>query len=165
MSFEIFSDILAPKGAILIEYTGPNPFSVYKQVDPLLKRLFEGKGTHMYEPVFKWDTSEDPNGFYFVVYFERNLDKFSKFRVTVTGQGAQPKDPTKNGWVRLLIGGFVTTSIKSSTIRDKTMYPFLLAYMYSFYNNVRRRYILDLGRRIEELEAELRNFLKIPVRA
>jgi len=164
MAFAIFSDILAPKGAIFIEYNGPNPFAVYKIVDPLLRRLFEGKGTHMYEPQFRWDTSEDPNPFYFIVYFERALDKFTRFRVQVKGQGQQPIDATKNGSVRLEISGYVTTEIKSATFKDKMMYPFVVAYMYSFYNGVRRRYIEMLRRRIGDLEKELRDFLKIPVR-
>ncbi len=165
MAFVITNDILAPRGNIIIEYNGPDPFSVYKQLDPKMRVLFEGVGSNIFEPDFRWDTSENPHSFFFIVYIERRLDKYTKFRVQVRGQGLQPTDTTKNGSIRLEISGNITTEIKSTTFKDRVAYPLILAYMYSFYNSVRRKYLEMLRGRVEEFEKEIREFLKIPVRA
>lgn len=161
-------DILAPRGAIVISYKGPNPFSVYKVIDRLFRHIFEAKGTNMNEPDFRWDTDADPNPFFFRYFVGRRFDKWTGFTVQTKVQGAQPRDPSKEnqGWMNIEISGSITTEVPIKNRFVRAIYqPFFYAYMVAYYAKVRRRYLEWLRRGVETLEAEIRNFLKIPVRA
>ena len=166
MAYLLRDEILAPRNAIVIEYSGPNPFSVFGKIDQLFKTIFEAKGTNMFEDDFRWDVSADPNPFFFKYAVKRRLDKWTGFEVKTKVQGAQPKDKTKSGWVKIEISGTLQTEvpIQNQLVRAIWM-PFFYAYMVAYYAKVRRRYIQSLNRGIESLEAELRTFFKIPVRA
>ncbi len=164
MSYIMRDDILAPRGRVIIEFFGPNPIQAYKMTDTWLREVFEGKGTNMFEPKFQWDFGEDPRPFNVVVFIQKPLDKFTKFKVNVRIQGAQPSDPNKNGRAMIEISGFVETTFPTHTAIGKLLSPFFYVYSVSYYNEIRRRYIEMLRRRIVELEGRYRSLLKVPAK-
>lgn len=165
MPYIIQDDVLAPRESIIIDYSGPNPLSAYYALDQLLRLIFEFKGSHLFEPDFRWDITEDPRPFFIRFYAERGFDKFTRVRIDFKLLGKQPTDPTKSGSLRIEIKGFVRTEYKLATIFHKIfILPFIYLYHIAYYNRIRRGYIEWLRRRIERLENELRELLKIPIK-
>lgn len=166
MVYVIRDDALAPKGAKIIDFSGPNPIKAYKASNWLLRRIFEAKGTNMYEPTFQWDFSEDPRSFLVIVFVKRDFDKFTGLKVQIKIQGKQPSDPNKPGNAKIELSGFIETKYPTESLFAKLFFfPFLYLYHIAIYNKTRRQYIEYLRRGIDELENELREILKIPVRA
>lgn len=157
MAYVIEDDILAPKGAIVIEYRGSNPFAIYPRVADLLMTIFEAKGLHIFEDDFRWDVTSDPRPFFIRIHLDKGLDKFTRGIVSVRLQGKQPTDPKKSGSVEILIGGRITTSYPIETIFQKIVIkPFVWLYHSLIYDNIRRKYIQIYKAGIERLEAEIR---------
>lgn len=163
MPFVIRDDVLAPKDVKIINYSGPNPLVVYYALDKLFRLTFKVKGTHLFEPDFRWDTTADPRPFYIRFYTEKGFDKFSRFRIEIWMQGRQPTDPTKNGDIRVEIRGWLETRYPISTLLHKIfLLPFFYFYHIVFYNRIRRQYLQFLREGVERVEVEIRNLLKIP---
>ncbi len=175
---KIRDEIPKNRDEIVIEYKGPNPIKIYKNLTNMCKRIWEVKGTQMYEPDFRWDTTSDPHAFFFQIYVQKGMDKFTKYRVDIKMKGSQPNDPKNNGELKIEIHGFIETDF-SSFLGDKfgtpeqklkagvmniiwpmMYYPFMKGY----YNPLRRRYFIYHRRRIERLANEMRAMLNIPLK-
>ena len=156
--FVIEDDALAPKGYILIDYKGMNPFSIYAKMRDILLTIFRAGGKDFFEDDFRWDLTTEPVGFFVNVHVERKFDKWTKYYIFVRLQGKQPKDPSKPGWIQVEISGKVITKYPTETLLQKAIfYPFLFSYHYLIYNNIRRRYLGIHNERIEQLEKEIRS--------
>ena len=161
----IRDEIPAPREYIEIQYKGPNPMKVYKSMDFLLRKLWEIKGTQLYEPDFRWDTTTDPRPFFIHMFAEKGVEKTTTYRVDIKLQGSQPTDPNKSGVLRIEIHGFLKTDFTDFLKNpiNKAIWPlFYYPYMRGYYNARRRRYLEWHRRRIERLAQELRNMLNIP---
>lgn len=162
-SYIIQDDVLAPRHELIIEYTGPNPFGIYPQIDPLMRLIFEAKGTHMFEPKFQWDTTEDPRPFFIQTYVQKAFDRFTKFKVAITLQGKQPTDKTKSGKMTLVISGRLFTEFNTDNPVTKIFFtPFFYLYSIAYYNKIRRQYIQWVRDNIYKLENQIRDRLNIP---
>lgn len=165
MAYVIEDDILAPKGVILIEYRGPNPFAIYPKLRDFLMTIFEAKGLHIYEDDFRWDITGDPRSFFIKTRLEKGLDKFTKGTVSLQLQGKQPIDPRKSGSVEMRVGGKITTEYPIKTVFQKIVIkPFVWLYHNLIYDNIRRRYIKIYKAGIERLEAEIRSTFNLIMR-
>ncbi len=163
MGFVIQDDALAPRKELILVYDGPNPVSIYPQVDPMMRTIFEAKGTHMFEPVFKWDASGDPRSFYIKVQVKKGIDRFTKFEVNVLLWGTQPADKTKTGNVKIIISGFVNTDFPASKLFEKYLYtPFFYLYNIGYYNKIRRQYVQWVRDGIYKLESQIRQKFNMP---
>jgi len=159
MALQFRDDILAPKENIFINYSGPNPLQIYKEIDPLSRLIFQVKGTNMFVPVFKWDIVKDPRPFFIYVSVRKPFDKSTKMQVDIIIRGHQPSDKSKSGNISIMIGGFNMTTYHSEALK-----PFIFLYHVAYYNNQRRRYLVTAKRNIERLEQEIRSRLKIPLK-
>jgi len=165
MAYIIEDDILAPKGAIIIEYRGPNPFAIYPRVADLLMTIFEAKGLHIYEDDFRWDITGDPRSFFIKIHLDKGLDKFTKGVVAVRLQGKQPTDPRKPGSVEILLAGKIATEYPIKTVFQKiAIKPFVWLYHNLIYDNIRRRYLKIYKAGMERLEAEIRSTFNLIMR-
>lgn len=163
--YVIVDDILAPKGAIVLEYRGPNPFAIYLKLSGLLQVIFEGKGENFFEDEFRWDITEDPRPFFIRVHFEKGIDRFTDMHIGIKLQGKQPTDIAKPGVVFIEIGGHIRTSFPFDSLLDKLiLFPFLWLYYHAIYINVKRRYIEMLKEKVEALESEIRANFAIMMR-
>ena len=163
MAYIIQDNVLAPRHELIMEYTIQNPLQIYPQVDTMMRLIFESKGTHMYEPDFRWDTTEDPRGFFIKVYTERGLDQFTRFKVEVLLWGKQPADKTKSGSVKIVINGRIVTRFPTDNIFQKVfMQPFFYFYSKAYYNKIRRQHLKWVRDGIMKLESQIRDRLNIP---
>ena len=162
----IRDEIPAPREYIEIQYKGPNPLKVYKSLDFFLRKIWEIKGTQLYEPDFRWDTTTDPRPFFIHMFAEKGVEKFSKYRVDIKMQGSQPTDPTKSGVLRVEIHGWLKTDFSGfleGKPLNKALWPIIYyPYMKGYYNARRRKYLEWHRRRIERLAQEIRTMLNIP---
>lgn len=161
----IRDEIPAPREYIELQYKGPNPLAVYQRIDLLLRKIWEIKGTQLYEPDFRWDTTSDPRPFFINVFAERAMDKWTAWRVDIKMQGAEPSDPYKDGVLRIEIHGWIETKFSSelfTPINNAIFRIFYWPYMVAYYAPRRRRYIEWHRRRIERLVEEIRGILNIP---
>lgn len=163
MAFVIQDDVLAPRHELIIEFAGPNPLSIYPQLDQMMRLIFESKGTHMYEPTFKWDGTEDPRSFYIKMHVKRKLDNFTGFQVNVLLWGKQSSDKTRMGNTKIVISGRIETTFPTDNIFQKAfMTPFFYLYSIAYYNKIRRQHIQWVRDNIYKLESQIRDRLNIP---
>jgi len=166
MAFLIEDDILAPKGAILIEYKGLNPFSIYGKIRDMILTVFHARGVDYFEDDFRWDTTGEPINFFVRIHVDKKVDKWTRGYVYLRVQGSQPRDPLKPGWIQIEVSGKVSTAYPTETMFQKAIfYPFLYPYHYLMYNNIRRRYIRIYKEWIEHLEMEIRSTFNLMQRA
>lgn len=164
-SWIIEDNILAPREKIEINYKGPNPLQFYKKLDSnYFQSRFEVGGTDFRERDFRWSADSDPHPFFIRVFIHKGYDGFTEANFEILFQGAQPSDPTKEGNVRISIGGNLRTEFKLETGFQQTpIYKALLwLYIKIFYANVRRGYLKDAQRRIELLVREIREWAGMP---
>jgi len=163
MTFEIVDDFNVPKEVTSITYFGPDPFRIYTRISPLLQIIFQGKGEDVYEDDFRWDMG-DPQSFYFRFALRKSLDKWTGTNFVIRVYGHQPKDPAApNGRMTVEFLGTLRTSypVGSDWMSKAFFIPFLYAYHYLMYSQIRRRYLLMYKTRIERFMNELRVILGI----
>jgi len=163
--FVVIDDILAPKGKIVVEYRGPNPFAFYPKISGLMQSIFQARGVHYFEDEFRWDVSSDPRQFLLRMHLAKGFDRFSEGRVDLKIIGEQPSDPKKTGAIFVEIGSTIVTRYPASTPLQKlVVLPFLIIYHWVYYNKIRRQYILRYKSGVERLEAEIRNTFGLVMR-
>jgi hypothetical protein len=166
MTYVIRDDVLAPQGRIVLSYAGPNPFGkAYRTITYLFRTIFHAKGTHIFEPVFKWDYTGDPRKFENTQEVRMGLDKLTSFVFSVRFYGAQPANPEASGSCTFEIRCRIETVYKTNKLQEKFLLPFLYFYHITYYNKVRRRYIVSLQRQVEQFVNALRQTLQIPVKS
>ena len=171
MALRIFDDVLAPKGAIVYEYYGKNPFAIYPGLGRKMQEAFHARGLHIFEDDFRWDLTDDPRPFFFIIRMARGMDRFSEATICVKAYGMQPTDPTKTGRLVIEIYGWIETNFFSgypprplSALQKIFLEPFAWIYHHAIYYKVRRQYIHFLQEGIEQLEAYLRGVLGMEMR-
>jgi hypothetical protein len=94
----------------------------------------------------------------------RDFDRFTEAYFEITFQGLQPSDPTKNGSVRISVGGNLRTQFKlDSAFQQTPFYRGLLwIYIKFFYNNVRRKYLKICQGLIDLLVKDIRSWAGMP---
>jgi len=177
-TLRIEDDCLDPAPKFKIDYTGPNPFRVAREVRALMIKIFEIEPKDVWERDFRWDISADPHAFFVRTYADKGLDARSSIFAEVVIQGVQPADPKKDGKVTILIGGKLRTLYKlDSAFKRSPIYSgitrlggfaevggLLWLYHRIFYEDVRRNYIkFQCHRRLELMWRELREILGMPV--
>jgi len=157
-------DCLAPERTVVIEYSGPNPFKVYRVLREMLERIFQVEAIDLWERDFRWDISSDPRSFYVRMYVNKGMDARTRMIVEIILEGSQPSDVEKKGRVAIRIGGRLRTEYPlRSFFQNSPFYKFFVwLYHRFFYNEVRRSYINLCNNLINQLNNELREILKIP---
>jgi hypothetical protein len=160
MAFRVVDDVLAPKGALVYEYYGKDPFSVYFGLSSVLQSIFHVRGKDIFEDQFRWDTTADPRPFFFIVKTNKGLDRFTDGWVQLKVFGAQPTDPTKDGKLMLEISGWIETNFFGmgplTGLQKLIVQPFVWIYSHVLYNKTRRNYIHFMQEGIEQLEEHLK---------
>lgn len=161
----IRDEIPAPREYFEIQYRGPDPMKVYRALDILFRKIWEVKGTQIFEPDFRWDTTADPRPFFIHTLVRKGVEKSTTYLVDVKLQGSQPTDPSKDGVLRIEIHGYIETKFDSFTDNPlgKAIYPlFFIPYMKGYYAQRRRKYLEWHRKRMERLVQEIRAMLNMP---
>lgn len=137
MKISIIDDILAPSDKLIIRYNGPNPFSAFAMFPRVIRDTMKVTGKDTFETDVRWDSTEDPRGFYGTWFCRRQEDNWTRTTIRAIAQGAQSlKD--KQGWLYLELKGTVITTYEYSNFIQRSFWWF---YNRSFYYHQRRKYI------------------------
>lgn len=168
MAFRMVDDVLAPKGAIVYEYYGKNPFSIYFGLGRILQEIFHVRGKDIFEDEFRWDITEDPRPFFFIIRMQKGMDRFTDGYVQIKVFGAQPTDPTKDGKLLIEISSWIETNFFGigplSALQRLILHPFVWIYNHVIYYKIRRQYIHFFREGIEQLEERFRRQLGLEMR-
>ena len=165
MALRIVDDALAPKGAVVYEYYGPNPFSIYFGLSGILQSIFHVRGKDIFEDQFRWDTTGDPRQFFLRFHMNKGMDKFTEGNVNIKVYGMQPiNSESKEGKLLIEISGDLETSFFSkdapmTALQKIILEPFVWIYCHLWYYKIRRQYLHFLQDGVEQLEAEFRKKL------
>ena len=158
--YKIFDYVLAPEDKVKIEYTGTNPFRIYGMLPKMLQNIFHGRGKNVFERQFKWDITSDPREFFFyLMYGDHKLDRFTTFEIKLKAFGMQPSDPNDpNGKLYIEIKGEITTNYKFKSKWEQIIgMPFVWMYHKLIYQDTRRRHIQILREQIYKLTDAIRS--------
>jgi hypothetical protein len=164
-SWVLEESILAPREKIELNYKGPNPFQLYKKMDSnYLQKTFEIGAADIAERDFRWSADSEPHSFFIRVIVSKGFDSFTQAYLEITFQGAQPSDPTKDGEVKITIGGNLRTEFKLKTPFQQTSFyrSLLWIYVKFFYNNMRRKYLKTCQELIDLLVRDMRSWSGMP---
>jgi hypothetical protein len=159
-------DCLVPFGTLRINFKGPNPFRAVQKTPDFLRELWEVEKKDYWERQFRYNPDEDPRGFYLNAYVDKGLDRFSKVIIEVIVQGVQPSDPTKEGWVKISIGGVLKTGFGGPTIFEDINNPLARAFYWfydRYFHQKQRKKYLDFWcrQKIEEMKRKYQELLNI----
>jgi hypothetical protein len=152
-------DCMAPSAKLQITYTGKNPIKLYKELRPLLLKIFEISNKDIWERDYRWDTTEDPRSFYIRVCVNKGLDKRSDLLIEIIFQGKQPSDSSKDGKMTVSINARLKTEYEVNSPVYRTI---IWAYNYFFYSRRRINYLFLCNKWVDQLWREFRTFLNMP---
>lgn len=156
-------DCLAPYARLKIDFTGKNPFALYKKAKDVILDVYEISTANYWERDFRWDISSEPKKFFVRIYAKRDLDTRSYILVEVIMQGTQPSDPNKEGTLTLLLNARLVTEFKLKNTFQKSLFYRGLIKLYNtfFYFDVRRRYLTLCHSLLDKLYNQFKSFLNI----
>ncbi len=159
-------DCIAKSSKLTLNYSGPNPFSVYRRIRSIIMLATLVKKEHIWERDFRWGKIGDPRDFYIRLYISKKMDARTFILFELIFQGKQPSDPSKNGMLSMSISARLTTDYKmESTFQQSVMYRSLLRmYHFAFYNDVRRKFLNRCGEYIDKIMISIRAELKLETR-
>lgn len=152
-------DCLTPTAKMQISYKGPNPIKLFKSMRPMLEKIFGIGGKDIWERDFRWDTSEDPRGFFIRVCIDKSFDKRSSLFAEIIFQGSQPSDPSKDGKMTVSISGKLKTEYE---ITSPIYRVFWGSYNRLFYWKVRKGYLDLCNVWLDKTWREFRALLNMP---
>ena len=163
-SWRYEDDIFAPQAKIRIDFNGPNPFRFYGPTMTILRNILEVGAEDVWERDFRWDNTSDPRSFFVRFYVNVGIDHRTRHLVEIIFEGSQPSDPTKNGKIKILIGGRLRTDydLRGGWRRLPIYWGFLWLYHKIFYNNVRRGYMRLAQETLYGVAAAYRKLLGMP---
>jgi len=129
-------DILAPREDVVVEYSGKNPILIATIALRLLRDVMKIPSSSLREDEIRWDVTGKMKMFYGVWRGYRGEDRFTKTQIKIIAEGAI--DAERNGWVRIVMRGFLSTKFEFSNPLEKL---FLYMFNYTFYWKQRRNYI------------------------
>lgn len=157
-------DCLAPRPQLKIEYSGPNPFSIYQKAEGILRTIWQIGGVDYWERDFRWDVTSDPRSFFVRICINKKFDARSAAFAEITMEGVQPADPTKPGKVTILLAAKLKSEFDISSLFQRSPIYKALLWIYNkfFYSNVRRGYIKLCQDFLEKSWREFRANLSMP---
>jgi len=166
VSWSIEDSMLAPRDKIEINFKGANPFGIYKRIDTgFCQKMFEVGSTDFWERDFRWSVGSDPHPFFGRLFVRKEFDGFTEGIFEILFQGKQPTDPSKDGEVRISVGGNLRTNFDLSTpFRQTSIYrAFLWLYIKFYYSAVRRTYLKICQEKIDAFNRQVREWTGMPI--
>lgn len=151
------SDVLTPEYKKVLDYSGPHPSRILKELPEIIMTIFKIKNKDVFEDEFRWDRSDDPAGFYMLLRAEDAKDSKSRVWVKLRIVGEQSaKDML--GKVKIQIVGTLNTEIEYNNSLSRSLHWF---YNHFFYQKQRIRYMEEARVRLERLADEIRSLFNL----
>ena len=156
--WRIEDDCIAKAAKLTLNYSGPNPFSIYHKMRDIIMSVVLVKKEHIWERDFRWDDLGEPKGFYIRLYINKAMDAKTKILFELIFQGKQPSDKSKPGSLVMTISARIFTDYTLDTAFQQSLLyrSFLKIYHKIFYNDVRRRFLSDCGNFIDKIFTRVR---------
>jgi hypothetical protein len=138
-------DLLRPWPRLTLNYSGPTPERLYKEVPDLLCSIFRIPQAHLHEKKFSWSKGE-PEKFKVAWEAEKPLDKWSYLWLEISLEGKASKG---SGDATVVLEGALRTEYPQDTLWEKSLlYEIMRVFWHrTFYTATRTRYH-DEGRRL-----------------
>jgi len=145
---------------ILLDYHGPNPQDIYKQVRALLKSIFKVDDNEIEEKFFDWDRSKPEEKFRIHFILSKDIDYYSHYNVEVElkGKAFPSKEFGKEGEAHIEIEAMLRTEYPQDTFWQKSIFHELFRVV--FHNVIYRSERLKMLEECKELTMKFYNELK-----
>lgn len=151
------SDVLTPEYKKMLEYYGPHPSRILKELPDIIMAVYKIKNKDVFEDDFRWDASGDPIGFYAEYRAQDAKDSKSKVWIGFRIVGEQSaKD--KVGKFKMQLRAYLKTEIEYNSSFTKSLH---WLYNKFFYQEQRLRYMEEARVRLERLADEIRSLFSL----
>ena len=154
---------LPGRAYITLNYSGPNPQNIYYQLKKILVSLFKIREDEIIEREFSWDRTKPEETFHTVLEHVKDMDMFSFIHIVVTldGEVRPSKEFGKEGSATIKIEGWLRTEYPQDTVWQRSLLyeMFRTFYHKVIYRETRMKYKEECVSLIEQLQAEIKQFL------
>ena len=154
----IQDDLMRPRPVFRINYSGPNPTKLYKEIPEILAGVFKAHVGQVQEKNISWSKG-DPEKFRVLWELDKDIDRFSYYMIELELEGSESKGV---GSAKLsLKDGILRTEYPQDTVWERSLLYELLRIVWSkmFYWGKRERYIRDGRRMIAEFIEEVKKVM------
>lgn len=150
----VTDDCFVPGRSLKIIYRGPNPATVASKLTSTFQPFFRISSAGWGEPLFRWDTSGDPVGFFIKWWVKKSFSSYSTMWLYIQLQGDE-NTQTKQGKFTLEFMPALQTSMPENWL----LRGLFMFYNYLFYDKQRQDYIRECKNMalayIEHIKSEL----------
>jgi len=154
----IQDDLMRPRPVFRINYTGPRPTKLYKEIPEILASVFRVHVGQIQEKQISW-TKGDPEKFRVLWEMDKDIDRFTYVMIELELDGSESKGV---GSAKLsLKDGILRTEYPQDTVWERSLLYELLRVFWSkvFYWHKREQYIRDGRRQIAEFIEEVKKVM------
>jgi len=156
---------LPGRSYISLDYIGPNPQKIYYQLKKLFVTIFKIREDEIIEREFNWDRSKPEESLHTQLEYVKDMDKFSFLHIIVTLDAKiKPSEKfEKEGSAKIKIEGWLRTEYPQDTIWQRSLiYEMFRTFVHKvLYQEQRKRYKEECVSLINQLQAEIKEFLNI----
>jgi|FaiFalDrversion3_1042247.scaffolds.fasta_scaffold00384_3 hypothetical protein len=150
---------------ILMDYHGPNPQNIYKQIRILLKSIFKVRDEEIEEKIFDWDRSEPEERFKVHFILSKDVDPHSYYHIEVnlSGKAAPSKEFGKEGEAKIQIEAVLRTEYPQDTFWQRSIFYELFRIIFHnvIYKGERYKLLEDCKELTMRFYNELKNYLNV----
>ncbi len=150
---------------ILLDYHGPNPQNIYKQIRILLKSIFKVNEREIEEKIFDWDRTSPNEKFKIHFIVEKDVDPHSYYHieVTLTGDSRPSKEFGKEGNANVQIESMLRIEYPQDNFWQRSVfYEFFRVIFHNVIYKSERYKLLDECKELTmRFYTELKNYLNI----
>ena len=154
-SVKIKTDLLAPRHAKTYNFSGYHPTRFLKIVPKLIQDVFRITQPNTFEDKLMWDKSSDPIEFFSLTRGKYGKDSRTTFWVTIKIQGKQSQND-KMGEITIKVSSTLDTDFTYSNFLERGL---IILYSHLYYYRIRRRYIVEQKRLLDDLDVEIKKVL------
>ncbi len=150
---------------ILMDYHGPNPQNIYKQIRLLLKSIYKVSDKEIEEKVFDWDRSSSEEKFkvHFIMSKDVDVHSYYHVEVNITGKASPSKEFGKEGSAHITIEGMLRVEYPQDFFWQKGIFHEMFRVLFHnvIYKGERYKMLDDCKELAMKFYTELKSYLNI----
>ena len=156
---------LPGRSYIKLNYSGPNPQNIYYQLKKIFTTLFKIREDEIIEREFNWDRSKPEETLHTQLEYIKDMDKFTfiQIRVTLDAKIRPSENFGKEGEATIKIEGWLRTEYPQDTLWQRSLiYEIFRTFFHKvLYKSTRKKYKEECVSLINQLQAEIKEFLNL----